>query len=141
MPRSIEEEWGTGGLHRVGKYELKYEHRGSWKAERYEAGHLVDTIPVTWSSGWRKGGSRQFLLVWFQSRTERDRYLDLAEPFPVALALERDPDVRPPEFVSFQGVFLVKSTGRSDGDFGVECDIIERLDSGTPSKGQKPSRR
>ena len=67
---------------RVDGFEVRFTHRGSWKADLLAPGEEADVVPVAWKTDWL-GGS---LFVWFKDEREVDRLLATGEPFRVAIA-------------------------------------------------------
>ena len=93
--------------HSVDGFQVKYTHRGSWKAEIRANGSFVAIAPVVWTVGRRQCGATVFQEVRFQDLNEMEQTRLSKEPFIVALAIAKDYDRSPRQPRSFQGIFEV----------------------------------
>ena len=113
--------------HSVDGFDLKFTHRTSWKAARTLNGELIDVMPITWTKGWKKEGTENYLEVWFQDRTELEERNNSRVPFCVALAVAKDYSKQPHVFDRFQGIFEVVSTGKFLSNISIETKVYRRI--------------
>ena len=106
-------------------FDLKFTHRGSWKAERHKGGKFLDIVPVTWTKGLRF--KEKLLEVWYQDPTEMETRRTSREPFAVAMAEAKDFSKFPHEFLRFTGVFEVIPTGHILDKNSIETSMIRRI--------------
>ena len=67
---------------RVDGFDVKFTHRGSWKASLLVLGKCVAEIPVAWQTD-RSGNT---ILVWFKTHNEACERLTAAKRFRIAVA-------------------------------------------------------
>src|SRR5688572_4878185 len=115
--------------HNADGYEMSFTHRASWKAHISQKGKVIETVPVTWTKGWRvdKATKEIFLEVWYKDREELERQMSNPSPFHVALAVAVDYETFPHAFKSYQGLFNVMATGRLLTDISLETRVLERV--------------
>ncbi len=117
--------------HEVDGYDLTYVSRTSWKAERRNAGMLLDQVPVTWTDGWRHDAKTNapFLAVYYKDAAEMEARRTSTTPFVVAIAEAHDKEAIPRVFQRFIGVFEVLATGVQFDDLSIEVKLLRRLNA------------
>jgi hypothetical protein len=110
-------------MHKVGKLNLEFTGRTSWKARVYRGKELVaDAAPVCWRRDFKNGT----VLVWPR---KGDAF---SGAFVVAIAEAKDNNSRPMEFKEFISVFEVELTGGQitddrTGHVGLEARVMRRI--------------
>jgi len=108
---------------KVDGFEVRFAHRGAWKADLLPPGKESRVIPVTWKEDWDpKTGT---VVVWFKTPQEINDYMAQEDGFSIAIAV-KDPSGQASSD-NIIGIFSVKPIRRSDDPQGVLCKIGKRL--------------
>src|SRR5690349_15589411 len=96
----------------IGKFQVDYTHRGSWKASCKVAGKIVHEVPVAWESD-LTNGNPSTLSIWFKD--DADLAFRLAEGKPFLTALVKNSGKGSSSSKNITRLFEVQPIGLIEG--------------------------